>query len=57
MKVFTFLVCLALFLGSFLLMGYAFAVPEPYGAIMFFGGILAVFASLAIPFHLLERLD
>jgi len=57
MKVFVFLVCLVLFLASFGLFGYAFTVPGPWDSIMFFGGILAVCASFAIPFHLLGRAD
>lgn len=57
MKVVVFLVCLGIFLASFLLMGYAFAVPGPWNAILFGAGVLAVGVSLAIPFHLLERFD
>lgn len=57
MKVFVFLIALALFLASFVLFGYAFTVDAPWHAIMFSGGILAVCLSLAIPFHLLERTD
>ena len=57
MKVFVFLVALVLFVASFGLFGYAFAVPGPWDSIMFFGGILAVCAAFAIPFHLLGRTD
>ena len=57
MKVFAFLVALAFFVGSFLLFGYAFAFPEGWMIWGFGAGILAVAASLMIPFHLLERLD
>jgi hypothetical protein len=57
MKVIVFLVALAFFVGSFLLFGYAFSVPEEWAGATFFGGILAVCVSLAIPFHLLERTD
>ncbi len=57
MKVIVFLVALAFFVGSFLLFGYAFSVAEAWRGPMFFGGILAVAVSLAIPFHLLERTD
>ena len=57
MKVFVFLVALAFFVGSFFLFGYAFSVPEAWGGIVFFSGILAVVVSLAIPFHLLSRTD
>jgi hypothetical protein len=57
MKVFIFLVCLVLFVGSFLLFGYAFSVPEQWAGLMFFSGIAAVSVSLAIPFHLLQHTD
>lgn len=57
MKVFAFLVSLALFLGGLALFGYAFTFGEDLHAIVFFGGVLAVSLSLMIPFHLLERLD
>ena len=62
MKIFAFLVCLGLFVGSFVLFGYAFAVDGEILFVhnstwLFFGGLLAVAASLMIPFHLLERLD
>lgn len=57
MKLFVFLVCLVLFVGSFLLFGYAFAVPEPLNVILFASGIAAVSASLMIPFHLVEKFD
>jgi hypothetical protein len=57
MKVIVFLVALAFFVGSFLLFGYAFSVPEAWAGPVFFSGILAVAISLAIPFHLLERTD
>jgi hypothetical protein len=57
MKVFVFLVAFAFFVGGFLLFGYAFAVPEAWGGLVFFSGILAVVVSLAIPIHLLSRTD
>ncbi|MEO5921684.1 MAG: hypothetical protein ABIQ01_11140 [Pseudolysinimonas sp.] len=58
MKIFAFLVCLGLFVGSFALFGYAFAMTETYlQFILFFGGLLAVALSLGIPFHLLEKFD
>ena len=57
MKVIVFLVALAFFVGSFLLFGYAFSVPEAWAGPVFFAGILAVCVSLGIPFHLLERTD
>jgi len=57
MKIFAFLVCLGLFVGSFVLFGYAFAVDEGWNILLFSGGVLAVAASLMIPFHLLEKFD
>lgn len=54
MKVIIFVIALALFVGGMLLMGYAFTLTEGM-AIMFFGGIVAVSLSLAIPFHLLGK--
>jgi hypothetical protein len=57
MKVFVFLVALAIFVGSFFLFGYAFSVAEAWRGVVFFAGILGVAVSLAIPFHLLERTD
>lgn len=57
MKIFAFLVCLGLFVGSFVLFGYAFAAGAGWDMVLFFGGLLAVAASLMIPFHLLEKFD
>ncbi|MES2170528.1 MAG: hypothetical protein V4479_07370 [Actinomycetota bacterium] len=54
MKVIVFIIALAFFVGGMLLMGYAFELTEGM-AIMFFGGIVAVAISLAIPFHLLGK--
>ena len=57
MKIFAFLVCLGLFVGSFVLFGYAFAVGPGWDTVLFSGGLLAVALSLMIPFHLLEKFD
>jgi hypothetical protein len=57
MKLFAFLVALILFVGSFVLFGYAFSVPEAAAPWLFFSGIAAVSLSLAIPFHLLQKTD
>ncbi len=54
MKVIVFVIALALFVGGMVLMGYAFTLTQGM-AIMFFGGIIAVSLSLAIPFHLLGK--
>lgn len=57
MKVIPFIVSLVLFVGSFLMFAYAFAVDDAFRALLFGGGIVAVSLSLAIPFHLLERIE
>lgn len=56
MKFIAFVIGLALFVGGMFLMGYATS-PAFDSAIMFFAGIIAICLSLAIPFHLLKRLD
>jgi hypothetical protein len=53
-KLFAFVIAMVLFVGGMLLMGFAFRLTEGM-AIMFFGGIIAVSLSLAIPFHLLGK--
>jgi uncharacterized membrane protein len=58
MKLFAFLVAAVLFVGSFALFSYAFSFGDSLlAALVFLGGIAAVALSLAIPFHLLRRLD
>ncbi|WP_394770446.1 hypothetical protein [Lacisediminihabitans sp.] len=56
MKIVAFVIALALFVGGILLFGYAFEPGVEHG-VVFFGGIVAVALSLAIPFHLLKRID
>jgi hypothetical protein len=56
MNLFAFIIGLALFIGGFLLMGYSFYVVGFEGAV-FFAGILAVSAGLALPVHILKRID
>lgn len=46
-----------LFVSSFVLFAYAFAVPESFAAIVFFTGIMSASLALAIPFHLMGRRD
>lgn len=57
MKIFAFLVCLGLFVGSLLLFGFAFDAGPGWDMVLFFGGLLGVAVSLMIPFHLLEKFD
>jgi len=56
MNVIAFIVAIALFLGGLLLMGYSFYAIGFQGP-MFVAGILAVAASIAIPVHVLKRID
>ena len=56
MKIIAFVIALALFILGIVLMGYAFE-PDASHGILFFSGIVSVAVSLAIPFHLLKRID
>lgn len=56
MNGFAFVVSLAIFVGGLVLMGYAFYMPG-YELIAFIGGILAVSFAVAIPVHVLKRID
>lgn len=53
MNILAVIVSLALFVASFLLFAYAFAVPEEFAAITFFIGIMSATLSVAIPFNIL----
>lgn len=53
MNIFAVIVSIALFVSSFVLFAYAFAVPEEWAALTFFIGIMAVTLSMAIPFTIL----
>ena len=56
MNLIAFIIGLALFIGGFLLMGYSFEAAGFEGPV-FFAGILAVAGGLAIPVHILKRID
>ena len=56
MNVIAFIIAIALFLGGLLLMGYSFSAIGYQGP-MFVAGIFAVAASIAIPVHVLKRID
>ena len=56
MNVVAFLVAIALFIGGLFLMGNSFYV-EGLQLLVFLGGILAVAASIALPVHVLKRID
>jgi len=55
-KIIAFVIALGLFVFGIVLMGHAFEPDVPHG-ILFFSGILSVAVSLAIPFHVLKRVD
>ncbi|MCU1506505.1 MAG: hypothetical protein QOD27_1750 [Microbacteriaceae bacterium] len=57
MNIVAFVVAFALFVGGILLMGYSFGTGIALPGVMFIGGILAIALSLAIPVHVLKRLD
>jgi hypothetical protein len=56
MNIVTFVIGIVLFVGGIVLFGYSWDgtvfIPE-----MFVGGLAAITASIAIPFHLLKRID
>ena len=56
MNVFAFIVAIGLFLGGLALMGYSFYVVG-FEGVVFVAGILAVSASIALPVHVLHRID
>ena len=56
MKIIVFLVSLAIFVAGLYLMGSAFYVPG-WEAWVFMAGILATCVSIAIPVHVLKRVD
>lgn len=56
MNGFAFVVAVAIFIGGLLLMGYSFYMPG-YELVAFIGGVLAVALSVAIPVHILHRVD
>jgi hypothetical protein len=47
---------LVLFVGGIALFGYAFETPG-FETAMFVGGIAAIVAAIAIPFHVLKRTE
>lgn len=52
-----FIIGLGLLIGAFALMGYAEYAPDGWRGPMFVAGILAVSAAVALPVHVLKRLD
>lgn len=57
MNIVAFIIGIGLFLGAFALMGYAEYAPEGLKGPMFIAGILAVGAAIALPVHVLKRID
>lgn len=57
MKIVLFVVAAVLFVGSFLMFGYADQLPDPLNFIVFLGGILVASIALMIPFHLADKFD
>lgn len=56
MNVIAFLISLALFVGGIVILGYSFSVVG-FELVLFFGGIIVTSIGVAIPIHLLKRID
>jgi len=56
MNVIAFLISLVLFIGGIVVLGYSFSVVG-YELPVFFGGLLVISLGIAIPIHILKRLD
>jgi hypothetical protein len=56
MNIIAFIVALALFVGGLFMMGYSFYV-EGFQGIVFVGGILVTSLGVALPIHILKRID
>jgi hypothetical protein len=56
MNVIAFVVSLGLFVGGILLMGYSFDI-EGLQMPSFFAGLLITSAGVALPIHVLKRID
>ncbi len=56
MKIIGFVTSLVLFVGGIYVLGVAFTLPG-YELITFLGGILLSSIGIAIPVHLLKRID
>ncbi len=53
MNILAVIISMALFVSSFLLFAYAFAVPEEFAALTFFIGIMSATLAVAIPFNIM----
>lgn len=56
MKLVAYVIAMVFFLGGLALFGFAFQFTG-FEAITFFAGIIAVCVALAIPVHLMKRLE
>ena len=56
MKIIAFVISLAIFVGGLYAMGSSFYVPG-FEGLVFFAGILACALGIAIPVHVLKRID
>jgi len=56
MNIIGFVISLALFIGGLFMMGYSFYVTG-FEGVVFVGGILVTSAGVALPIHLLKRID
>lgn len=50
------ILCLALFVGGIVIMGFAVTLPAWQG-LVFFSGIVCIALSFALPIHVLPHLD
>lgn len=57
MNIVAFVVAFLFFVGGLLLMGYSFGVGVAGPGFMFFGGILAIAVAVAIPAHVMKRVE
>ncbi|MEO6943545.1 MAG: hypothetical protein ABI053_02420 [Lacisediminihabitans sp.] len=57
MNIVAFVVAFAFFVGGLLLMGYSFGVGVAGPGFMFLGGILAISVAVAIPAHVMKRIE
>ncbi|WP_349902739.1 hypothetical protein [Parafrigoribacterium humi] len=57
MNIAGFVVAFIFFVGGLLLMGYSFGPDIAGPGFMFIGGILAISVAVAIPAHIMKRLE
>ena len=56
MNIVAFVIGTVLFVGGIVLLGYAWDGTN-FSPLMFTAGLLTISASIAVPFHLLKRVD